>query len=112
MGGLDMNKRIVRAIQRGEAQAKKIAERVESGADKLFESIQKNHAKLSDNYLSLKAYAVTAEDKLTDYVTKGKGRNLSSLGDVLSTVASLADVKEVAAEGVGMGSKTLPAIFH
>jgi hypothetical protein len=126
----DMQKRIQRAIQEGEAKAKRVAlratenlskfkssmlieisERVEEMADTLFTTVQENHQKLADNYLSLKAYAVTAEDKLTDYVTKGKGKNLSSLGDLLSNVALLADVKVEKEEGIGMGSAELPAIF-
>merc|ERR1712146_509772 len=45
------------------------------------------------------------------YVIKGKGKNLSSLGDLLSTVAGLSHVKAVKAEGVGAGGDTVPAIF-
>merc|ERR1712159_682708 len=100
----DMNKRIVKAIQKGEAEAKRVAEnarvslngmkkamlveiseKVENTADKLFATIQGNHQKLADNYLSLKAYAVTATGALRDYVPK--------------------------AEGIGFGSDTLPNIF-
>jgi len=126
----DMQKRITKAIQHGEAQAKRVAERartnlsgmkkamlveiserVESTADTLFKTIQGNHQKLADNYLSLKAYAVTATSALKDYVTKGKGKNLSSLGDLLMTVSALSDVVEPKAEGIGFGSDTLPNIF-
>jgi hypothetical protein len=126
----DMNGRIVKAIMQGEAAAKRVAhraesnlkgmkkamlveisERVEATADKLFATIQGNHQKLADNYLSLKAYAVTAESKLNDYVTKGKGKNLSSLGDLLMTIASTASIKTEKSEGLGFGSETLPAIF-
>merc|ERR1712159_568112 len=126
----DMNKRIVKAIQKGEAEAKRVAEnarvslngmkkamlveiseKVENTADKLFATIQGNHQKLADNYLSLKAYAVTASGALKDYVTKGKGKNLSSLGDLLMTVSALSDVVEPKAEGIGFGSDTLPNIF-
>merc|ERR1711981_1316643 len=100
----DMNKKIVRAIQIGEARAKKVADRarehlgatkkallveissrVEATADNLFKTIQGNHQKTADNYLSLKAYATTAAGKLKNYVAKGKGRNLSSLGDLLTS---------------------------
>merc|ERR1712017_49479 len=66
---------------------------------------------IADNYLCLKAYAVTAGDKLKEYVIKGKGKNLSSLGDLLSTVAGLSHVKAVKAEGVGAGGDAVPAIF-
>merc|ERR1712225_206770 len=106
--GKDMQKSIARSIMIGEAKARRVAdrargnlarakramlieisERVEHTADKLFKSIQGSHQKIADNYLSLKAYAVTAGDKLKDYVIKGKGKNLSSLGDLLTTVAGL-----------------------
>merc|ERR1711918_111740 len=126
----DMNGRIVKAIMKGEAAAKRVAERaqanlkgmkkgmlveiserVEATADKLFATIQGSHQKLADNYLSLKAYAVTASGKLNDYVTKGKGKNLSSLGDLLTTIASTANIPTVKAEGLGFGSDTIPAIF-
>merc|ERR1711934_1138652 len=59
------------------------------------------HQKLADNYLSLKAYAATAEDK---------GRNLSSLGDLLTNVAGLSKVKVTKAEGLSP-TDHLPAIF-
>merc|ERR1712036_51669 len=128
--GRDMQKSIARAIMIGEAKARRVAdrargnlarakramlieisERVENAADNLFKTIQGSHQKVADNYLSLKAYAVTAGDKLKDYVVKGKGKNLSSLGDLLSTVSGLSAVKAVKAEGVGMGASTIPAIF-
>merc|ERR1711907_761161 len=117
-------------IQQGEAQAKRVAEnarvslsgmkkamlieiseKVESTADKLFATIQGNHQKLADNYLSLKAYAVSSSAALKDYVTKGKGKNLSSLGDLLMTIMALSSVKEPKAEGIGFGTDTIPAVF-
>merc|ERR1711970_982505 len=128
--GQDMQKSIARSIMIGEAKARRVAdrargnlarakramlieisERVEHTADKLFKTIQGSHQKIADNYLSLKAYAVTAGDKLKDYVIKGKGKNLSSLGDLLTTVAGLSSVKAQKAEGLGAGAKTIPAIF-
>merc|ERR1719456_68883 len=126
----DMQNKISSAIEKGEARARRIAdraranlarqkramlieisERVESAADNLFKTIQGSHQKIADNYLSLKAYAVTAGDKLKDYVIKGKGKNLSSLGDLLTTVAGLSAVKAQKAEGLGAGAKSIPAIF-
>merc|ERR1719301_55804 len=128
--GQDMQKSIARSIMIGEAKARRVAdrargnlarakramlieisERVEHTADKLFKTIQGSHQKIADNYLSLKAYAVTAGDKLKDYVIKGKGKNLSSLGDLLTTVAGLSSVKAQKAEGLGAGAKSIPAIF-
>merc|ERR1711988_1418011 len=128
--GQDMQKAIARAIQIGEAKARRVAdrargnlarekramlveisERVEQAADTLFKTIQGNHKQIADNYLSLKAYAVTAGGKLKEYVIKGKGKNLSSLGDLLTTVSGLSHVKIEKAEGVGAGGATIPAIF-
>jgi len=128
--GTDMNKRIVRAIATGEARAKGIAEKatsnlksvssamlveitetVEKTADNLFQTIQGNQQTLADNYLSLKAYAMAAESKLTDYRAKGEGKKLSSLGDVLASVGALADIREKATTGIGAGADSVPAIF-
>merc|ERR1711998_372832 len=127
--GADMQKAITRAIQEGEAKAKAVAQRaqehlsnakqsmlveitntVENMADKAFKTIQGSHQKIADNYLSLKAYAVTASSKLEDYVIKGKGKNLSSLGDLLMNIAALSSVKPQKAEGVS-ASSTLPEVF-
>jgi len=115
----DMSKAIVVAIQDGEAKAKAVADRsrerlvaaeksmlveitttVEKYAEATFQAIQGNHAVIADNYLSLKAYAIAAEDKVNDYVGKGKGRNLSSLGDLLMTTAGKGDTETTPAEGL------------
>merc|ERR1712096_523422 len=93
----DMNKSITRAIQIGEAKAKAVEQRIASNlkgtkrflqvelsakcermADNVFKMVNGKRQKIADNYLSLKAYAVAVADKVTDYVGKGKGRNLSS----------------------------------
>merc|ERR1712070_1188200 len=100
-----LNNRIVRAIQIGEAKARRVAnrarvnlaatkkallieisERVEATADKLFKTIQGNHKVIADNYLS-------------------------SLGDLLVNVAAMSSVTAKKAEGIGAGSNTLPAVF-
>jgi len=125
----DMQKAIVRAIQSGEAKAKQVADRsrarlvaaeksmlveitntVEDYADATFQAIQGNHPTIADNYLSLKAYAATAADALQTYVGQGKGKNLSSLGDLLMTIGSLAPVKVEPAEGLSPES-TIRKIF-
>merc|ERR1712139_701038 len=127
---LDMNRKLVRSIQVGETKASRLADRarihtkasdavlligvfetVEALADKLFAGVQGSRQKIADNYLSLKAYAVTAESKINNYVIKGKGRNLSSLGDLLVSIASLSAVKVPKAEGIGAGAKEVPSIF-
>jgi len=125
----DMQSKITTAIQIGEAKAKAVEERarvslagmkktmlieitntVEDVADKAFKTIQGSHAKIADNYLSLKAYAITASDKLSKYVMAGKGKNLSSLGDLLANVGALSAVKPQKAEGISPSSE-IPLVF-
>merc|ERR1712230_257989 len=88
-----------------------ISESVENMADNVFALVQGNRQKIADNYLSLKAYSATAADKIEDYLAKGKGRNLMSVGDLLQTVAALSTVKAHAAAGEGFGSPKIPLIF-
>jgi len=126
----DLNKDIVKAIQIGEAKIKAVEEEanlsiarekksllstiatsVENMADNVFATVQENRHKIADNYLSLKAYSGAAADAITDYLQKGKGRNLSSIGDLLNTLAGIADVKTAAAAGEGYGADKLPLIF-
>merc|ERR1711907_461106 len=52
-----------------------------------------------------------AADKIADYVNKGEGRAMSSIGDLLETIGALGAVKAKPAEGLGMGGDTLPQIF-
>jgi len=125
----DMQKAIVVAIQEGEAKAKAVADRsrarlvaeqksmlveitntVEDYADMAFKTIQGNHPKIADNYLSLKAYAATAVDAIEGYIAEGKGKNLSSLGDLLTSIGSLADVTAEPAEGI-LPSGFAPNVF-
>merc|ERR1712070_1183101 len=124
----DLNKNIVRAIQLGEAKAKAVQERameniatvkkallttisssVEAMADNVFKAVQEGRHKTADNFLSLKAYATTAA-KITDYLAKGKGRNLASISDLLQTVA-VENVKVTPAQGEGFGASELPLLF-
>merc|ERR1711988_1693718 len=127
----DLNKSIVRAIAIGEARAKAVEQRInenlkktkrylqtelsegiDRAADNVFKIVNGKRQKVADNYLSLKAYAVASADKVIDYRKKGKnGRNLSSIGDLLETVAALGAVKPPKAEGLGMGGKVVPTIF-
>merc|ERR1712118_158565 len=127
----DLNKSLVRAIAIGEARAKAVEQRIienlkntkrylqtelsegiDRAADNVFKIVNGKRQKVADNYLSLKAYAVASADKVVDYRKKGKnGRNLSSIGDLLQTVAALGAVKPPKAEGLGMGGKTIPTIF-
>merc|ERR1711998_462311 len=127
---LELQKKLTRAIQIGEAKAKAVEERIaehlkktqeylmvelaegtDRAADDIFKLLTGKRQKIADNYLSLKAYAVSAADKLADYVGEGKGRGLSSIGDMLQTVAAIGAVKAPKAEGAGMGAGELPTIF-
>merc|ERR1712146_788497 len=126
----DLNKAMGRAISIGEAKAKAVEQRiaehlkdtkrylqvelnesVEEAADNVFKIMEGKRQKIADNYLSLKAYAVAAAEKIADYVNKGEGRAMSSIGDLLETIGALGAVKAKPAEGPGMGGDVLPAIF-
>merc|ERR1712023_192557 len=126
----DLNKALARAISIGEAKAKAVEQRiaehlkgtkrflqvelngqVERAADNVFNILEGKRQKIADNYLSLKAYAVSAADKVEDYVAKGKGRALSSIGDLLATVGAQGAVHAPAEEGLGMGGDEVGTIF-
>merc|ERR1711959_623893 len=66
--------------------------------------------KIADNYLSLKAYAISAKDRVIDYRGKKKG-SLSSVGDLLATLGALDSVKIRAAPGLGLGGGKSPPLF-
>merc|ERR1712230_340867 len=78
-----------------------LSAQVEAAADSVMDILEGKRQKIADNYLSFKAYAVAAADKVEDYVSKGQGRGMSSIGAVHAP----------AEEGVGMGGDELPAIF-
>merc|ERR1711998_206090 len=88
-----------------------LAESTDRAADDVFKLLNGKRQKIADNYLSLKAYAVSSADKIADYRTEGKGRGLSSIGDLLQTVAAIGAVKAPKAEGAGMGASELRTIF-
>merc|ERR1719238_928973 len=121
----DLHIGIERAIAIDEAKAKAVQERsieninsekkillttitvaVENMADNIFATVQGHHAKIADNYLSLKAYAQSAADDIEDYMKKGKTKGLNSVGDLLSTLAETAgEAPPAATEGEGFVSK-------
>merc|ERR1719456_1032472 len=124
----DMTRAIARSVQIGEARAKAVeaqamsnikktvaglrtlaSEKIEAMANKVFATVQQNRQKVADNYLSLKAYAGTAAEKINDYVAKGRG--LGSIGDLLKTVGTRVNVKVGKDEGIGAGAKKIPMIF-
>merc|ERR1712072_1024529 len=124
--GKDLQSKIDRYIQEGEARAKRIAHRarrnlkaakksmlleisarVEATADAIFKSVQGNHKKIADNYLSLKAYCVTARGKLSGYVKKGaKNLKVSNVASKINGLVNeysgvLARVRRVWPMGLG-----------
>merc|ERR1711871_924492 len=132
--GMDLNKALMKAISIGTANAKATAQRiaehqkkvkgylqvelvqqVEDGADAVMNTLEGNRQKIADNYLSLKAYAIAVEDKISDEVAKGKGRALSSIGDLLMSVGAMKDLPAKKAMGLRFGTDNsapeLPQIF-
>merc|ERR1711998_522219 len=126
----DLNKNIVRAIELGEAQIKQVEEEananiaaerkslltpiptsVENMADNVFKAQQEDRQKIADNYLSLKAYTAAAADKIADYLQKGKGRNLSSVGDLLNSISAVSGTRTKPAQGPGFGGDSIPLVF-
>jgi len=126
----DLSGKLSKSISMGMAKAKKAeaaalanlkkhkktmstfaASTIERMANGVYKTIQGGRHKVADNYLSLKAYAATGKDAITDYMKKSKRSGLSSIGDLLVTVGRLSKVKVSKSEGVGAGAKTLPAIF-
>lgn len=127
----DLHKAIIRAIQVGEAKMKavleralinastvkkamlgEISERVERMADEVFKAVLDNRGKVADNYLALKAYCGANGDAIIDYTTRGEGKGLFSLGDLMTVVATLAEYRTQPAENMGAGGDTVPAIFQ
>merc|ERR1711959_456772 len=109
------SKAIARSIQMGEARAKAVEARAKANVKSTMQGLRtlatEKIEAMADNYLSLKAYAATAGDKISDYVAKGKGRGLGSIGDLLKTVGSRVNVKVGKDEGVGAGATKIPMIF-
>merc|ERR1712023_275519 len=118
----DLQKAVARAISIGEAKAKAVEQRiaehlkntkrylqvelnesVERAADVVYKTLEGKRQKIADNYLSLKAYSVAAADKVQDAISKGHGKALSSIGDLLETIGDIGAVKVKPAAGVGMG---------
>merc|ERR1712216_961891 len=88
-----------------------LAEGLDRAADRVLRTVSGKRHKMADNYLSLKAYSVAAADKVIDYTAKGKGRNLSSIGDLVQTIGALGAAHAVKAQGLGMGGSTIRSVF-
>merc|ERR1712196_284415 len=107
----DMQSKITTAIQIGEAKAKAVEERARvslAGMKKtmlieITNTVQGSHAKIADNYLSLKAYAITASDKLSKYVMAGKGKVDNSVRKINGLVNEFVTVANSCRERWPMG---------
>merc|ERR1712110_120924 len=100
------------AISIGEAKAKAVEQRIAEHLKntKRFLQVELNEQveEAADSVLKI---IEGKRQKIEDYVTKGKGRGMSSIGDLLVTVAGMGAVKAAPAEGLGMGGSELPTIF-
>merc|ERR1711998_524166 len=107
----DLNKNIVRAIQLGEAKAKAVQERamenIATEKKALLTTISSSVEAMADNVFKA---VQEGRHKTADYLAKGKGRNLASIGDLLQTVA-VENVKVAPAQGVVFGAAELPLLF-
>jgi len=128
--GDDLNKAIVKAIQIGEARAKEvlessmsninaaqralqleIGEQVERMADTVLKTVNQDRGTIANNYLSVKGYAGAAADTIMDYIQKGNGKGISSIGDFLQVVAIKSAVKTKPAQGLSAGSGVIESPF-
>merc|ERR1711871_189448 len=126
----DLNKRISHAIMLGEAKAKEVLEtasanidamkrplvsdigqKVEHMANTVLDAVLEDRQTIANNYLSLKGYAGAAQDKIIDYVQKGQGKGLGSMGDLLQAVAIAADIKTDPALGISAGAGEIMPAF-
>jgi uncharacterized protein YejL (UPF0352 family) len=126
----DLNKRIVKAIQIGEAKAKQVLEgatanigamqsalladigmQVENMANTVLDTVLEDRGTIANNYLSLKGYAGAAQDKIIDYVQKGEGKGLSSIGDLLQQIAIVSEIKTKPAMGLSAGGGEITPAF-
>jgi hypothetical protein len=126
----DLNKRISHAIMLGEAKAKEVLEtasanidamkralvsdigqKVEHMANTVLDAVLEDRQTIANNYLSLKGYAGAAQDKIIDYVQKGQGKGLGSIGDLLQAMAISADIKTEPALGLSAGAGEIMPAF-
>merc|ERR1711912_45786 len=71
----DLSHALARSIEIGQKRDRKRERIGKKNVNKMISQVRTcANEKIADNYLSLKAYAATAADKISDYVAKGKGR--------------------------------------
>merc|ERR1712022_90839 len=108
----DLTRALARSVEIGQKKMERSEARMRKNVNKMVSQVRTcANEKIEDNSLPLKAYAATAADKINDYVAKGKGRGLGSIGDLLKTVGSRVNVKVGKDEGIGAGATKIPMIF-
>merc|ERR1712072_1085895 len=105
----EMTAKIETAILEGEARMKAVADRARENLDGAKQAMLIEITETVED-MAHKAFAVTASSQLADYVKAGKGKNLSSLGDLLVNIAALSDVVVEKEEGLSP-SKTIRNVF-
>jgi len=126
----DLSSSIVKAIQIGEAKAAEvlevgianieahkaammieIGEQIEAMADEVLKTIVEDRKTTANNYLSVKAYSKCAQDQILDYINKGEGNGLSSVGGFLKAVAIGSEAPTKPSQGIAAGSGGFTAPF-
>merc|ERR1711959_701228 len=109
----DLHKDIDRAIAVGEARMKQVQEtamaNIESSKKALLTTISESVENMADNVFA--TVQGNRQKIAEDYLAKGKGRNLASIGDLLKTIGDLSSVKTKPSAGFGFGAEKISTAF-
>merc|ERR1712072_423220 len=97
---IDTNRAISRSVQLGEARARRIQSSHNAAISKMKRGV-----------MAVMCAKIEAAANRVFKTDKGKGRGLSSIGDLLTTVGAMSRVKIGKAQGLGEGAKKLPMPF-
>merc|ERR1712072_94273 len=121
----DMNKRIVTAVTTGEALGKAVQQRLTSNLKSSVRSMRVELAEGLDRAADRVRQAPQDGRQLPGpqgllccrhrqgrrLHRQGKGRNLSSIGDLVQTIGALGAAHAVKAQGLGMGGSKIRSVF-
>merc|ERR1712196_335949 len=97
----------------GEAQIKQVEEEANANISherkSLLTTITTSVENMADNVF--KAQQEDRQKIVADYLQKGKGRNLSSVGDLLNSIAAVSGTRTKPAQGPGFGGDKIPLVF-
>merc|ERR1711998_328770 len=88
-----------------------IGMQVENMANTVLDTVLEDRSTIANNYLSLKGYAGAGQEKILEYVQKGEGKGLSSIGDLLMQIAIVSEIKTKPTEGLSAGGGELTPAF-